>query len=237
MPTFFDPFLRSFAETDLAKYLVLEGGWAIHNVWGCGAWSSPDLDFTLFPEVTRSWVIKRFQEVVDEYGREMGVVVNWQLSNWSSRSCQIQIEGPRPLTVDITRTVRKDDICLWAVDDASVRFPSTILVHSREDLAAGKVACIARANRVAARDLYHLWVLSGSITPVKLEHIERIGNRLAGHRLGFSSITAGIDAKHEVYESLWPEFVAGLPGPVDFITVFEQVRSLLTDMAERAANL
>jgi hypothetical protein len=220
-----DATMGAIASSDLAAALVLEGGFAIRNVYGLGVWVSDDVDFTLDPRFGKGAVSRGLQSI------ETALLQNLEaaqvcLVRWRRWAAAVRVsDGVDVLRLDITRVSRPDSLVNWN----GLGSAGFLRVHSKGDLAAGKVAALGKARRCAPKDLHHMAALAQDLGTPSRDIVGMVSRRLLSHSLTIDGVLHTLHGRREQLEALWLD--SALAGAQRFCDAYEATVSWISMLA------
>lgn len=135
-----------YFDTQLAKLLGFKGGSAAMFFYGLPRFSV-DLDFDLLDEFKKDFVLKKISAFLPKFGK----IIEATEKKYTLFFLVSYQKGERQLKIEISKRPVKNRYHLNTFLGISV------LVESKEDMLAGKLAAFLTRKKFASRDLFDLW--------------------------------------------------------------------------------
>lgn len=135
-----------YFDTQLAKLLGFKGGSAAMFFYGLPRFSV-DLDFDLTNETKKDFVFKKISAFLPKFGE----IIETTEKKYTLFFLVSYQKGERQLKIEVSKRPVKNRYNLNTFLGISV------LVESKEDMLAGKLAAFLTRKKFASRDLFDLW--------------------------------------------------------------------------------
>lgn len=135
-----------YFDTELAKLLGFKGGSAAMFFYGLPRFSV-DLDFDLLEETKKDFVLKKISAFLPKFGK----IIEATEKKYTLFFLISYQKEERQLKIEISKRPVKNRYNLNTFLGISV------LVESKEDMLAGKLAAFLTRKKFASRDLFDLW--------------------------------------------------------------------------------